>query len=238
MSKAFRAWKIDAALLLRRDAQSTIQVQDLQWGIRVGVWPEQRRRMRIQLASAVSIVLAGTTFGLHQYMLWRSNSLGPQLQVWAQPGSGTPHLEDLTRERPARSWQRVRLRFPSRATRKKEFVAQFGPVEPEIRLAPASTPIASADPVSSPAFDPPITAAPQQKPMSNEPLAEWVTTVSAIDQGGAPISARRPQTKPQPQRDRSASKQIVTRDQGSMANVIENINESLRKAWSSVQVWK
>jgi hypothetical protein len=322
MSKTFRAWKIDAALLLRHDAQPTIQVRDLQCGIRVGVWPEQRRRMRIQRAGAVGIVLAGSAFGLHQYAVWRSNSLGPQLQAWAQPGSDTPqlevdaswqlsqstreraarneadaklgsvksetrlvpasspspsadsvpshaldppptaapqqkptsseplgewvaqpgldtlHLEDLTRERPARSWQRVRLRFSSRATRKKEVVAQLGPVEPATRLAPASSLTPSPDPVSNPALDPPLTGAPQQKPTSSEPLGEWVTTVSAIDQGVAPISARGSQTKPQPQRDRSVHKQIDTRDQGSMTNVIGNINDGLRKAWSSVQVWK
>jgi hypothetical protein len=87
-------------------------------------------------------------------------------------------------------------------------------------------------------LDPPLTAAPQQKPTSSVPLGEWVTTVSVIDQGVAPISARSPQTKPQPQRDRSARKQIDTRDQGSMATVIGNINDGLRKAWSSVQVWK
>jgi hypothetical protein len=87
-------------------------------------------------------------------------------------------------------------------------------------------------------LDPPLTSALQPKITSSEPLGEWVTTVSALDQGGVPINARSPQIKPQAQRDQSARKQIETRDQDSVANVIGNINDGLRKAWSSVQVWK
>jgi hypothetical protein len=248
--------------------------------------------MRIQLAGAVCIVLAGSTFGLNQYTEWRSNSLGPQLQAWAPGGLDTPQLEVDA------SWQRSQ----SAGERVNEAHAQLGPVEPGTKLAPPSGPSPSADPVSRPTFDPALTAAPQQKPTSSEPpregvaqpglgaphledvtrerpvrvasasspspgadlipvsspaldpplsagppqkptpsepLGEWVTTVSAIDQGGAPISARNhQQTKPQPQRDRSARKQIDSPDQGLMANVVGNITDGLSKAWSSVQVWK
>ena len=245
MSKTFRAWKIDDPLLLRRDAQPTIQMRDLQWGIRIGMFVEnggpptglgrkvgakRRRRMHIQLAGAAGIVLAGSAFGLHQYTVWRSNSFGPQLQAWAQPGLGTPQLEvdassqlsHPTRERPAQN----------------EADAQLGPVVPETRLAAASSPSPSADliPVPSPSFDPPLTAAPQQKPTSSEPLREWVTSTTSGNWVTTITYAKSSQVKPK--RDRSARKQMDRRQQGSMANLISGINDGVRRAWRSVPAGK
>jgi hypothetical protein len=231
MSKTSRACKIDDRLLLHREAQPTIQVRNLQWDLRVGMFvenvssptgvgpkvgakPARRRRTRIQLAGAAGVVLAGSAFGLHQYTVWHGNSLGPQLQAWAPAELGTPQhevdrpweLSHLTQVRHGRIWQRVRVRFPSRTTRRNEVVAQLGQVDAATKLAPASNPSPSADliPLSNPAFDPPLTAG----------------------------SAK--STQFQPQRDPTARKHIHRRHQSSIANFIRSIDDGLRKAWRSV----
>jgi hypothetical protein len=209
MSKSFRAWNINNPLLLRRDAQPTIQVRDLEWGMRIGTFVESpagsgrkvganRRRRMIQLATAAGIVLAIGAFSLHQYTVWVDNSLGPQLQAWTPAGLGTPQrevdaswqLSHSTQERLARS----------------EADAQLGPVITQTKLAPASSPSPSADlvRVSGSAFDPPLTAVPREKP--GEPLREWVTTITFANWLTTITYAKSSQV--QPQRDRTAGKHL------------------------------
>jgi hypothetical protein len=262
-------------------AQPAIQVRDLRWGLRVGVFADSggpstgtgrrmgakpaRPRRRIQLAGAAGIFFAGSAFGLHEYMPWRSNPLGLQLQAWVQPGLGAPQLEaeaplgqrtvglvrplsfsqstsdhapetmprqlsQLTRERHARMWQRVRVRLP-RATR-NEADPQLGPVQSETRSVPGSSPIptsAGFSPVSGHAFDPPLTA-PASTASEPPPIGKVASANHALDQ---PVSTNNPPSLPQ--RDRSARRHMDRRHQGLVANILRNINDVLNGAWSTVR---
>jgi hypothetical protein len=181
-------------------AEPTIKMQDLQWGLRLGMFAyngpstgighnaaalgrRRHMRMRIQLAGGAGILLVSIAYGL----------------------------------------QESTVRVPRHTAADPQIVL----TERETRVAAASSsPPTSADfmTVSRPTLDAPVTAAQRQTPASSEqPRHEKMPTHAkrALEQKGAPSGANN--RIAQPRRDRSVSRRIHGPHRGSITVSIKGI---------------
>jgi hypothetical protein len=231
-------------------AESTIQVQHLRWGLRIGMFADngpstglghkpgaqvRRSRSRViatSLAGAAGVFVAGIVYGLVYGLLKDTVASGgsPSREGVAsvQPEVGTPQ-------------RRVRVAFPQ-VPRHNEADPQIKWSEPETRVARASSATSppptrvSFIPVSGLAFDAPVTPTqPRSLKSREQPRSGKIAAFAkrALDQSGVPTSAK---PGAQPKRDRSVRRSVYKHDRATTTDIdILSIilGDVPKGAWSS-----
>jgi hypothetical protein len=211
-------------------AEPTFQVQDLLWGLRVGMFAgngpstgkghkvgalvPQRRSLAIavSLAGAAGVFVAGVIYSPHRYTMASRDLPGREWVALAMPVVGTPQLQ--TDAHP-----KIEL------------------AEPATKLTPASsTPPTSLSfiPVSGLASDAPLTPGqPPSRTSHDQPRSGAAFAKRALDQNGVPVGAK---PLAQPKRDRSVRTRVYKHDQGTNTDmeILDIVlGEVLQGIWNS-----